>query len=386
MKRFAPLIVLVFLIAIIGGIVFGFARGKQKREAELNEFYLCETRFNEGQYESAAQLLETFIQDHPRSGNAENTHYYLAMSREKLGDRSLAIAAWSKLIEGYPESSRLAEAYYYMGDGYRNLDQHDKAVENYKTVVDAYPNMPVAAGAWYGIGMIYEAKGQDSAAVSAYRNALGKNPNAEFAADAERRWGNINLRELFKKNAITYTVKRGDSLARIAAKFRTTPEQLMALNGLNTHMLQVNQSLQVAETDFNILVDLSKYKLFLKSGDAVIKRYNVGIGTSKTPTPLGDFQVTDKLPNPVWHSTLPSGAKEVIQPGDPRNELGTRWIGFEPTDGSYGIHGTIAPDSVCTMVSNGCLRLLNEEVEELYDLVVSGTPMKIITGTNNNPE
>jgi len=386
MKRFVPLIVLVFLIAIIGGIVFGFVRGKQKREAELSEFYLCETPFNEGQYQSAAQLLEIFIQDHPRSEKAENAHYYLAMSREKLGNRSQAITAWSKLIEGYPESSRLAEAYYYLGDGYRSLNQHGKAMESYKTVVDVYPNMPVAAEAWYGIGRIYEAKAQDAAAVNAYRKALEKDPNAEFAADAERRWGSINLGELFKKNAITYTVKRGDSLTKIAAKFRTTPNQLMTLNGLNSHMLQLNQSLQVAETDFNVLVDLSTYKLYLRSGDMVIKRYNVGIGKPKTPTPIGDFKVTDKLPNPVWHSTLESGAKEVIQPGDPRNELGTRWLGFEPTDGSYGIHGTIAPDSICTMVSNGCLRLLNEDVEELYDLVVTGTAVKVISGTGNKSE
>ena len=380
MKRFVPLIVLIFLLAIVAGIVFGFMRGKQKREAELNEFYLCETRFNEEQYASAAQLLETFLQAHPRSKKAEDAYYYLAMSHEHPGDHSLAAAAWSKIVERYPESSRLAEAYYHLGNGYRSLEQYDKAMENYKMVVDRYPNMPVAPGAWYGIGRIYEAKGQSSPAVSAYRNVLEKGPGAEFATDAERRLGNINLKEFFARRATTYEVKRGDSLVKIAAKFRITPERIMALNGLTSHMLQRGQVLRVVRGDFNILVDLSKHKLFFRSGDSVIKRYDIAIGKDETPTPPGDFKVTDKLPNPVWYSTLPSGAKEVIPPDDPRNELGTRWIGFKP---AYGIHGTIDPESIGKAMSNGCVRMHNEDVEELYDLVVAGTPVKIIPGTDN---
>jgi lipoprotein-anchoring transpeptidase ErfK/SrfK len=85
------------------------------------------------------------------------------------------------------------------------------------------------------------------------------------------------------------------------------------------------------------------------------------------------------LPDPVWYSTLDSGAKEKIQPGDPRNELGTRWIGFKP---AYGIHGTIDPKSIGQAMGKGCVRMNNEDVEELYDLLVVGTPIKIVPGAN----
>ena len=91
--------------------------------------------------------------------------------------------------------------------------------------------------------------------------------------------------------------------------------------------------------------------------------------------------MTEKLPNPVWYKTTSSGAKETIPPGDPKNELGTRWIGFKP---AYGIHGTIDPKSIGKAMSNGCVRMHNEDVEELYDLVVVGTPVKIISGTENS--
>ena len=102
MKRFVPIIILVFLLAIVGGVIFGFIRAKQKRDAEMTEFYLCETRFNEEQYQNAAQLLEVFLQDHPKSEKAADAYYYLAMSREKLGDRSRAMVTESSPLRYCP--------------------------------------------------------------------------------------------------------------------------------------------------------------------------------------------------------------------------------------------------------------------------------------------
>lgn len=379
MKRFVPLIILLILLGIAGGVVYGFIRGKQKRDAQMNEFYLCEARFNEEQYESAARLLEAFVQEHPKSEKSEDAHYYLATSLQKLGENSRAMTAWNKLIDTYPETIRRPDAFYYLGVGHRELKQYDKAMENYRIVVDRYTSLPVAAGAWYGMGRIHEEKGDNAAALAAYANALEKNPNAEFALDAERRWGNINLEKYFSDNVETYKAKRGDSLVRIASKFRLTPERLMKLNGLTSHMLQSGQVLRVVKADFRILVDLAKFKLFLNSGDKVIKKYSVASGKPETPTPLGSYKVTEKLPNPVWYSTLDSGAKEAIPPGDPRNELGTRWIGFKP---AYGVHGTIYPSSIGKAESKGCIRMNNVDVEELYDLVVVGTPVKITPGEN----
>jgi|GEM_PF-471579 len=383
MKRFVPIIILVFLLAIAGGVIFGFIRAKQKRDAEMTEFYLCETRFNEEQYQSAAQLLEAFLQDHPRSKKAAGAYYYLAMAREKLGDRSGAMAVWSKIIESYPESRNLPEAYYRLGIGYQDLDQYDKAMENYKIVVDRFGNLPIAAGAWYGTGRIYEIRGQESAAVNAYRNVVEKYLNTEFTNDAERRWGNIKLKRFLKDNAMSYEVKRGDSLATIGAKFHITPELIMRLNSLRTGMLQSRQILKVINADFNVLVDLSSRKLSLRAGDTVIKSYPIGIGKDETPTPTGDFKVIDKLIDPVWYSTTPSGVKVVIPSGDPRNRLGTRWIGFKR---AYGIHGNIEPESIGKATSDGCVRMYNEDVEELYDLVIIGTPVKIVVGVEKTHE
>ncbi len=379
MRRLVPFIILLFVLAIAGGVVFGFVRAKQKRDAAILEFSLCETRFNEGQYEIAAGLVKTFLQNHPKSDNAADAYYYLASSWQNLGDSSQAMAAWSKIIEDYPTSLKRAEAYYYLGVGNQDAGQYAKAIENYKIVVSRFPNMPVSAGAWHGLGKVYEAKQEEPAAINAYQNVLEKYPNTEFAADAEKRLGDINLRRFLKENTVMYEVRRGDSLVRIGEKFRTTPELIMKLNNLKANMLQTGQPLRVLKADLNILVVLSKLKLYLKSGDRVIKTYNVGIGKVETPTPTGSFKTTDKLPHPVWYSTTPSGAKMAIQPGDPRNELGTRWIGFKR---AYGIHGTIDPASIGKAMSNGCVRMHNEDVEELYGIVVSDIPVKISATTD----
>lgn len=60
--------------------------------------------------------------------------------------------------------------------------------------------------------------------------------------------------------------------------------------------------------------------------------------------------------------------------------MGTRWIGFDAknTDGRiYGIHGTNNPGTIGNYVSNGCVRMQNEAVESIYDLIPLGTKVLI---------
>ena len=101
-----------------------------------------------------------------------------------------------------------------------------------------------------------------------------------------------------------------------------------------------------------------------------MKTYVVSTGTNNS-TPVGVFKVTDKLINPTWYK---SGA--VVPHGSPANVLGTRWIGL--TQKGYGIHGTTEPDKLGQQVTAGCVRMRNEEVEELFGFVVPGTEVTIV--------
>jgi len=57
------------------------------------------------------------------------------------------------------------------------------------------------------------------------------------------------------------------------------------------------------------------------------------------------------------------------------NPLGLRWMRF---DGNYGIHGTNNPGSIGWYVSNGCIRMYEEDVEEVYDRVELGCPVVLV--------
>jgi len=103
----------------------------------------------------------------------------------------------------------------------------------------------------------------------------------------------------------------------------------------------------------------------------VMKEYAIGTGEYQK-TPLGDFKIRDKIVDPPW---------KTIPYGDPRNVLGTRWMGLVnegDTVRGYGIHGTWEPETIGKSVSQGCIRMNNEDVEELFKIVPIGTPVKLI--------
>lgn len=146
-------------------------------------------------------------------------------------------------------------------------------------------------------------------------------------------------------------------------------------------LLSVNGSAQAIVSP-NIIINLPSRTLELYSGTTLIKEYPVAVGKASTPTPLGEFRIDNKECNPTW---IPPNRDYIVLSG-PDNPLGYRWMGFFS---SYGIHGTNAPWAIGTAVSNGCVRMREEDAEELFDIVTEGTPVKIIyerikVGIDNN--
>ncbi len=170
--------------------------------------------------------------------------------------------------------------------------------------------------------------------------------------------------------SISCEVKKGDSLTNIAKKNGTTIDLIRKVNGLPSTKLSVGQKLKVPNVKFALVIDKSQNTLILKVGEEILKTYIVSTGANNS-TPVGVFKVTDKLINPTWYK---SGA--VVPHGSPANVLGTRWIGL--TQKGYGIHGTTEPDKLGQQVTAGCVRMRNEEVEELFGFVVPGTEVTIV--------
>ena len=120
----------------------------------------------------------------------------------------------------------------------------------------------------------------------------------------------------------------------------------------------------------SIVINLPSRTLELYSNSSLIKVYPIAIGKPSTPSPLGNFQIIEKEVDPWW---FPPRTGQSV-PSGPDNPLGYRWMGFAPL---YGIHGTNAPWAIGLAVSNGCIRMFEENVEELFPVVSYGTPVRI---------
>lgn len=99
----------------------------------------------------------------------------------------------------------------------------------------------------------------------------------------------------------------------------------------------------------------------------IYKRYPIALGKEETPTPVGDFVVISKHKN--W-----------------ARWFGTRWSGLNVPWGTYGIHGTNRPESIGRDASHGCIRMLNRDVEDLFEIVKIGTRVQILGHVLGEPD
>ncbi len=203
---------------------------------------------------------------------------------------------------------------------------------------------------------------------------LEANPAPALRAQVEAFLGEVNIelvltpRDMPEKDV--YVVQSGDSLDKIARKFDTTIDLVRKSNNISGSLIRVGDRLRIFTGDFSITVDKSDNDLLVNMNGRFFKRYRVGTG-QYNKTPVGDFKITDRIAQPTWWR--PDG-KEIPY-GDPANLLGTHWLALNVR--GYGIHGTWEPDTIGKQLSAGCVRMLNDEVEELFTLVTIGTPVAI---------
>ncbi|MCG7506019.1 L,D-transpeptidase [Mesorhizobium retamae] len=126
-----------------------------------------------------------------------------------------------------------------------------------------------------------------------------------------------------------------------------------------------------------ILIDTDRRFLYLYRTQRVARRYGIAVGSSGHRW-SGKAVVGRKAQWPTWYPTddmrnnspnLPA----AIKPGE-HNPLGARalYLYKNGVDTLYRIHGTSEPWTIGTEASSGCIRMLNEDVIELYTLVTEG--------------
>jgi len=244
----------------------------------------------------------------------------------------------------------------------KNVNNED--TDNYSKILEAINNNDLD----YALTMIISEKCNSKEVIDQFNTANLKRLRAR----------NDNF------NKSWYVVKSGDALSKIAKKYNTTVSLIKSLNNKDTDIIKVGERLLVFngknsdnKNTFSINVSKSKNTLDLLVNDKLFKRYPVGTGKFGK-TPEVDFFVYDKIEEPPW--TRPSDNK-IIEYGDPENVLGTRWFALKSPENKeligFGIHGTWERDSIGHQSSDGCVRMFNEDVEELFDLIPRNTKVTI---------
>ena len=128
---------------------------------------------------------------------------------------------------------------------------------------------------------------------------------------------------------------------------------------------------ELRSNTYRIHVDLAARTLSLLDGDVVVVETTVAVGSDANPTPAGTYFVTD-----------------LVDTGDPAGAYGPFAFGlsghsetlseFGGGDGQLGIHGTNDPSSIGQAVSHGCVRVPNETIADMVDLVPLGTPVTVV--------
>lgn len=125
-----------------------------------------------------------------------------------------------------------------------------------------------------------------------------------------------------------------------------------------------------------IVVKTSEKRLYYALGNGKAIRYSVAVGSPQNQW-FGTTWVSEKRTNPTWTPTPSMRARNPNLPqsvaGGADNPLGVRALYLGWT--TYRIHGTNAPGSIGHAVSNGCIRMRNEDVVDLYERVHIGAPV-----------
>ena len=195
------------------------------------------------------------------------------------------------------------------------------------------------------------------------------------------------------------------ALERIAERFHTTPETLVALNGPDTPLRagqvitvpaaipssrdyqikdeKARELLSALNVDANqpqgdrVVVDKSDGVLRVYDGERLVGQFPATMGSERDPLPIGRWKITAHSFMPPWHyqpAILKKADKsdpDLLIKAGPNNPVGVAWLDLSKEH--YGIHGTAEPQTIGRAESNGCIRLTNWDVMRVALMVKPGT-------------
>lgn len=188
-----------------------------------------------------------------------------------------------------------------------------------------------------------------------------------------------------------HTVGKGEVPGAIARRYGFSDGLLGRLNqGYAPRSLRVGQELKVLDlrsAGLRLVVDRERHRLAALRGDPagggelVMLYVTVGLGAPATPTPSGTTRVVERALDCEW--TDPNTGV-TYPPGDPGNLLGGYWMRLDEQGigkKGIGLHGFTGDDPSAWLgkdASNGCVRMLQDDIDRVFHLALVGTPLRFL--------
>ncbi len=361
-------LIVIFIVGIFVGVGFYYVT-----RPPFNTKYADAVRMYETQeYESALPTLKKGVDVYRNSPHYSSAVYWYAACVSKMSPTNAAV--WNDLLNtDIPHEVWREEARYHLA---RLHTQPHAAMQAF---VNEFPHS-IYAPDFLSVLAAKAVAGKDRLAEWKMLQTLVDHHSRSIDNPDEiiEKLGTINMKLLCSPRPLPFTthheVKQGEYLSTIANKHGTGVDSIKRINALSSDTIRPGTRLKIDLSAYIIEVDISDKKMILsrvhEGTTNFIKRYTVGTGKHDN-TPRGNFKVIVKEKEPTWYKP---GAGKIAY-GDEENLLGTRWIGIDCP--GFGIHGTWEPETVGKASSMGCVRMVNSDVEELFDIVSSGTPVII---------
>ena len=387
MTRAKGIVIAIIVVLVIGVLAVGgsYLVAKSKHNKAAEELSRGKDLLENGKEKAAISVFKDYIAEYSDMPGAPEAMFLLAKTLRKQNPESReAKAMFDKILKQYPDSAFARQARYYKAMSLVKDTPFDEQTRSFfRNLAEEDAENPQAAYvAQYGLALADLQAGRLDKAKTRLDDLLESAIPDELRNRVENTLGDLNLRLLYSPEITGddeyYTIKRGDYIYELARKFDVTQELLMECNRISDpRRIREGQRIKIPNVDFSILVDRYDNTLTLLANGKFFKEYPVRTGKYEGQTPTGEFEIIHKKKDPEWTDPI---TNKKYPSGHPENELGTRWMAFRGS--MLGIHGTIKPETVGLYSSQGCVGMYKEDVEELYKLVPTGTPIRI-TGEMN---
>ncbi len=325
------------------------------------------------------------LEETPTDSRTDRWKVMMSEAKAGMGEREVAMDLLTDVLTRAPASAK-PELMLRQADLYFDQGKKEEGEEILLGIWRAFPESPLAMKALHRCRELWENRDftnskpeelveKNIAMTWLLDRSIDESLDEKLVAFLTR----LNQRIFFspyelKDRVIIHHVKYGEFPSTIAKNYKIYTDRLLRINNMKRDdNLRAGQDLRIITGHLRLRVNRERFYLQAYIDNMFFKRYKVGLGKDGL-TPSVVTTISKSLArNPDW--TDPTTMK-IIPSSDIKNPIGTRWIGLNMGKG-YGIHGTRIPESIGTASSNGCVRLLNEDVEELFDWVMTGDDVEI---------